>query len=912
MSLSPGGRLGPYEIVAAIGAGGMGEVYRARDTKLQRDVAIKVLPPLFARDPERLARFEREARTLAALNHPHIAQVYGIESGALVMEFVDGEDLSQRIARAGAIPLDEALPMAVQIAEAVECAHEQGIIHRDLKPANIKVRPDGSVKVLDFGLAKALAPVDPAAHDVNVHNSPTITSPFSMSALGVILGTAAYMAPEQAKGKPVDKRSDIWAFGCVLYELLTGRRAFKGDDVSETLAAVLRDEVDLRALPEATPASLRRLLARCLERNPKQRLRDIGEARIELAKIESGAVDIREAQTQAAPPGTRGAPAWVPWTIAGIATGAFVTLLTMWAPWRSVSVPLPIRLSAEIGADAAIDPTLGAAAIISPDGRTLVFTAMTGNERRLYVRRIDQLGAMPLAGTEGAANPFFSPDGQSVAFFASGWLKTMAVAGGAITSVCAVDGTARGGWWSDDETIVFQPTTRPAPLMRVPAAGGTPTAIGTLEQGEVTRRWPQVLPGARAVLYTSSTQPTGFDNARVVVQPLSGGAPKTIVQGGFYGRYVPTGHILYLQGATLFALPFDLDRLEASGRAVPLLDGVFGSPTTGGGQFSVSATGTLVYFPGRGSAALRPMFWMNRAGEVTPLRVTPSEWINPRFSPDGDKLTMSIIDAGQLDVWTYDWRRDRSTKLTFDAAAEFGPIWTPDGARIVFSSDRAAKGITNLYWMRADGVGDVQRLTDAPNRQVSYSVHRSGKWVAFQETRPATAGDVMVLPIEGDEATGWKPGTPRPFVATAANELAPMFSPDGRWIAYMSNETNLMQVYVRPFPDADGKWQISTSGPAIYPTWSRTRPELLFIDATSRKMMAASYTIKGTSFYADRPHEWSPHELDILGTTRMYDLHPDGERLAMLKPTDTDMARRDKIVFVFNFLDTLRHAAPQH
>jgi serine/threonine-protein kinase len=421
-----------------------------------------------------------------------------------------------------------------------------------------------------------------------------------------------------------------------------------------------------------------------------------------------------------------------------------------------------------------------------------------------------------------------------------------------------------------------------------------------------------MLPGAQALLYTSSATPTGFDNANVVVQPLSGGAPRTIVQG-FYGRYVPTGHILYLQGATLFAVPFDLDRLEASGRPAPVVNGVTGSTGTGGAQFSVSATGTLVFFPGEGVAALRPMFWMNRAGETTPLRATPSEWTNPRFSPDGDKVAMAIADGGQRDVWTYDWRRDRLTKLTFDAADDIDPVWTPGGARIIFSSDRAVKGTPNLYSVRADGVGAVQRLTDAPNRQFPFSMHPSGKWLAFHETRPGTAADVMILPIEGDETNGWKPGTPREFVKTAATELAPMFSPDGRWIAYMSNETNVMQVYVRPFPDPNGgKSQISTSGGAIYPTWSSTRPELLFIDAPSGKIMAASYTVKGTEFYADKPHEWSAGAVDILGTTRMYDLHPDGERIAMLKRTDTDARRRDKVVFVFNFLDTLRRAAPRH
>ena len=587
MALTSGTRLGPYEIVAPIGAGGMGEVYRARDSKLNRDVAIKILPDVFAHDVDRVARFTREAQTLASLNHPNIAQIYGIieedspaHVHALVMELVDGEDLSAIIARhagpgttsssgwspgaslrpgsgqaAPGIPLAEALPIAKQIAEALEAAHEQGIIHRDLKPANIKVRADGTVKVLDFGLAKALDPAVgrgfpsaalragspgvPAGPEgpayIDSADSPTFTTP-AMTAMGMIIGTAAYMAPEQARGKAVDRRADIWAFGVVLYEMLTGQWLFPGEEVSDTLAAVLRQDVDWQALPASTPPRLRRLLERCLDRDLRNRLRDIGEARIEIARIEASGPDSAEPVPLTV--AVAAAPAWrraLPWAWATVSTVALVAGLVTWAPWRSAPAPTPRKLLASIGADAFLPTAQGASVILSPDGTTLAFVARQAGSTRLFIRKLDQLQAAPLAGTEGAENPFFSPDGQWLAFFGGGALKKVSVTGGAPVPICEAAENL-GGTWADDGTILFTRSGAPrARLMRVSAAGGTPEDFGAaLSPGAGRQRWPQALPGGRAVLYSEhSPTSTNWDAANLVVAPLSGGAPKVVVRGGY-------------------------------------------------------------------------------------------------------------------------------------------------------------------------------------------------------------------------------------------------------------------------------------------------------------------------------------------------------------------------------------------
>ena len=919
MALFPGSRLGPYEILSAIGAGGMGEVYRARDSRLNRDVAIKVLLTAVASDPDRLARFSREAQVLASLNHPNIAHIHGLEEAdgvtALVLELVEGEDLAQRIAR-GPIALEEALPIARQVADALEAAHEKGVIHRDLKPANVKITPDGNVKVLDFGLAKLVDVGSLEGSPNTAALSPTLSVHGTFA--GTILGTAAYMSPEQARGRAVDRRTDIWAFGCVLYEMLTGRQAFDtGDTVSDAIAAVLKSDVDWTALPSDVPDQTRLLLKRCLEKDRATRIGDIGTARFLLTEtIEASAAG---AAPGAKPGAAAFVPVWrrtLPWAVASLACAAAAVILIQWAPWRMAPPTRMTRVSIELGADASLSWNIsGSATILSPDGALLAFVAQkdASDGAHIYVRRLDQLQASPLAGTEDAASPFFSPDGQWIAFFANGKLKKISVSGGAVVTLCDAP-AGRGGTWADDGTIAYSPANLAGiSLMRVSAAGGKPDRLTTLEPGEVTQRFPQILPGGKAVLFMSHNAIGNYEDADLVVQPLPAGPRKVIVHGGYNGRYVSSGHILYLHGGTLFAAPFDLNRLELTGPPVPVVEGVASGPG-GGAQFALSSNGTLVYEPGTSSNVERDIYWMDRNGKTTMLRPTQADWSDIAFAPDGRRLAVDILDTTRAHVWVYEWARDTFSRLTLGADIDYKPVWTPDSRRIVFASQR--DGGFNLYWQPADGTGNVQRLTTSKNNQYPASWHPAGKLLAFSELRPQTSWDLMILPIEGDEASGWKPGEPRAVLSTGSVEGEPMFSPDGRWLAYSSDKTGRPEVYVRPFPGPGGEWQISANGGNI-PTWSRSRRELFYTTSgnSDNRIMVSEYTVDGDAFRADKSRLWSdaPYRLRPRGFPffRSFDLHPDGQRFALAKtPGIGTQAKVDKVVLIFNFFDELRRVAP--
>jgi Tol biopolymer transport system component len=906
MALATGKKLGSYLITSAIGAGGMGEVYQAHDTKLGRDVAIKVLPEAFAHDPERLSRFQREAKMLAALNHPNIATIYGLEqsngTNYLVMELVSGETLADRVKRDGALPIEEALAICKQIAEALEAAHEKGIIHRDLKPANVKVTPEGKVKVLDFGLAKAFAG-DVA--DGNPSQSPTLSAVATMQ--GVLLGTAGYMSPEQARGKAVDKRTDIWAFGCVLYEMLTGKQAFEGEDITEILAAVVKTEPDWSKLPESTPPSIGLLLRRCLRKDRRERLPDAGAARIE---IQEALAAPPTAAAEIAAPATRGWRERIAWLAVA---GVLAVIAIAFAIGFVLRAPKPLqllRLSAEIGADASLYTAFGASAILSPDGTRLALVAAGSDQkRRIYVRSLDQLQATALSGTENAGDPFFSPDGQWIGFFADGKLKKISAQGGAAVTLCDAPFDL-GGSWGEDGTIVFTPNI--AALSKISSAGGTPQPLTTLDKqvGEITQRWPQALPGGKTVLFTSNTGAAGasFEDAEIVVYSMASGQRKTVQRGGFYARYLPSGHMVYMHEGTLFAVPFDLQRLEVNGQPTPILEGVVANPGTGGAQFSFSETGNLVYIPGGGGFQNVSIYWMDREGKFTPLRETPGDYYNPEFSPDGKRLALDIFDGKRRDIWVYEWERDTLTRLTFAGEANAFPVWTRDGQRIVYSSQE--KGIAyNLWWIRADGGGDAQRLTESKSPQYASSWRPDGKVLAFAQLNPSTSGDIMTLPIEGDEKSGWKPGEPKPFVNSAFTEAWPAFSPDGRWLAYGSNESGSFEVYVRPFPGPGGKWQVSTGG-GFFPKWSRNGKELFY--TKDRKIMVVTYTASGDSFRADKPQLWSPGQFTDRGLgIYNFDLHPDGKHFAVLKAPGTEQAAVvNKVSFIFNFFGELRRKLP--
>jgi len=897
MTLAPGARLGPYEIASPLGAGGMGQVFRARDTKLNRDVAIKVLPAAFAQDSERVARFRREAQVLASLNHPNIAAIHGLEESegvlALALEFVEGEELAQRLTR-GAVPVEEAVAIAKQIAEGLEAAHEKGIVHRDLKPANLKITKDGTVKILDFGLAKAYGGEAEAAGSEGLSQSPTMSR--QMTEAGVIFGTAAYMSPEQARGATVDKRADIWAFGVVLFEMLTGKRLFTGETVSDTLAAVLRQEIDWRALPASTPPVVRELLERCIERDPKQRLRDMGEARIALERRLGTPDTVRASSGVGA----------LPWALTLLL--ALVSALAVWALWRPASTPAPaLRVSAELGAAASLSTQFGPAAIISPDGRLLAFVASQGADGRplLHLRRLEQLDAAPLSGTEGARDPFFSPDGEWIAFFADGKLKKVSVSGGAAVTLCdAADD--RGGSWAEDGTIFFTPSGAPGVgLSRVSSAGGAPLTLTTPDPAsqELAHRWPQALPGGKAVLYTAGSVSGNYEDASLVAHTLEGDTRKVLHRGGYHGRYLPSGHLVFIHEGTLFAAPFDLDRLELTGEPVPALESVSANPTNQGAQFAFSRNGTLVYQHGEGLATT-PIQWMGREGKLQPLRAAPGVYNFIRFSPDGGRLALDIIEGKNPDVWVYEWGRDTLSRLTFDPGWDRSPVWSPDGRRIAFSSARADQTTGNLYWQRADGTGEAERLTESKNTQYLTSWHPSGKVLAFVETNPQTSQDILILPLTGDEVSGWKAGKPTVFLNGPFSEFQAAFSPDGRWLAYTSNESGRLEVYVRPFPGPGGKWQVSAAGGRL-PTWSRSRKEVFYLVEDGRILVAA-YTVEGESFRAEKPRVWSTGLVPLRVGGRTYDLHPDGERIAVLKAS----GEADHVTLIVNFFDELRRIAP--
>jgi serine/threonine-protein kinase len=701
--------------------------------------------------------------------------------------------------------------------------------------------------------------------------------------------------------------------------MLTGERAFPGDDITDTIVSVVSKEPAWAALPADLPAPIARLLRRCLEKDPRKRLRDIGEARLILedpAALEPAAAS---SSVAVAPP-VPAVPRWrraLPWALAAVGLGSAVVLLSLWAPWRAALQPTPRKLLAGIGTDAALSTAVGAAAILSPDGTTLAFVAVPAKQARpaLFVRKLEELQATALAGTDDAASPFFSPDGLWIGYFAGGQLKKVSATGGASIKLCDAPG-GRGGTWADDDTIIFTPDSSPnTRLMRVPAAGGAAAAFGTLGKGAVTQRWPQALPDGRSVLYTEHSSTSNFDTANLVVAPLSGGAPKIVLPGGYYGRYVSSRHLIYVNQGTLFAVPFDLDRLEAVGPAVPAIEGITAA-TNGGAQLAVSAEGTMVYVPGAASSLATPIDWLTRDGKTSVLRADKADWWNPRFSPDGQKLAIDISDGKQRDVWVYEVARGTLTQLTFDAAQDAKPVWTPDGRRIVFASDRAKAGVYNLYWANADGTGQVTRLTDSPNLQWPHSWHPSGRFLAFAELRGATGTDLMMLPMEGDATRGWTPGTPTVFLGTPAAEGAPEFSPDGRFVAYTSTAESggsTYDIYVRPFPPSGARWRVSTTG-GIYSEWSATTHELLFanyLDPTPSKIMAAPYVVVGDSFQVQTPKAWSATSVQkATPNNGAYDLHPDGKRIAGAAVVDQGGTVQDKVVFVFNFAEHLLKIAP--
>jgi Tol biopolymer transport system component len=900
MAITAGTKLGTYEVTSHIGSGGMGDVYQAHDSKLGRDVAIKVLPEQFACDPERLARFQREAKMLASLNHPNIAAIYGLEQSGdthyLVMELVPGETLRDKVEGGRAVPVEEALTIAKQIAEALEAAHnsEKCIIHRDLKPANVKVTPEGRVKVLDFGLAKAFT-AEPSATDIG--NSPTLS--MAATVQGVIMGTAAYMSPEQAKGKAVDKRTDIFAFGAVLYELLTGKQAFHGEDVGDILAEVVKADPDWSRLPEDTPPAIRTLLRRCMRKDKQQRIPDAGAVRIEIEDAIAAPKD--SGVTQSSPVST----GKLPWAVA---TGlAIIVVVAAGALWRSTrpAAPKPlVRLDVDLGPDVSLGSLAGTDTIISPDGTRLVYVS----QNRLFTRRLDQPNATELAETQGAFEPFFSPDGQWIAFFAAGKLQKISAEGGSAITLCNAP-NARGGSWGEDGNIIAALNTAGG-LSQIPSSGGPPTPVTDLQSGEQTHRWPQVLPGGKAALFTASVT-AAYDAANIEVMSLVDHSRKTLVRGGTFGRYLPSsdsigasGHLVYMNRGTLFAVPFDTDRLEVRGTPAPVLNQVSYNPAQGSAQLEFSQAGTLIYRSGGAGNGLLTVAWLDGEGKTQPLLAKPGSYGRPAMSPDGQRLAIEVTEGVGTDIWLYDWQRDTMTRLTFTRNAS-SPLWSPDGRYIAFRV--VGEG---MFVIRSDGAGKPQPLTQNKNTQSPWSFTPDGKRLAFHEADSKTANDLWTVPLESNSA-GLSAGKPEVFLQTPADERYPSFSPDGRWMAHMSDEAGTFQVYVRAFPDKGGKWQISNNS-GTYPMWSRTGHELFF-ETLDNHIMVAGYTVNGDSFVAGKPRAWSEKQIGGTATAaKNADLAPDGKRIVALMPVETPETQKtqNQVTFLMNFSDELRRKVP--
>jgi eukaryotic-like serine/threonine-protein kinase len=886
VALTPGTRLGPYEITAQIGVGGMGEVYRATDTNLGRQVAIKVLPDAFAQDGERLARFEREARTLALLNHPNIAIIHGLEKAngirALVMELVEGETLADRIGQ-DPIPIDKAVPIAKQIAEALEAAHEQGIIHRDLKPANIKVRPDGMVKVLDFGLAKAIEP--PNAMSPHLSQSPTITTP-ALTQMGLILGTAAYMSPEQARGQPVDRRTDIWAFGCVLYEMLAGHAAFARNTVSDTLAAVLERDPQWRDLPASMPLPIRRVLRRCLEKDVTRRLHAVADARIE---IEDALVTPSASSSAAEDPSAlpRTSLAW-DWRTVVIGVGALGLVSGVLAAWSWTGRPaappggetVKFAIPLQPGEQFPIDTGLPVVLAISPDGDQVVYAARSVGGDRLYQRRLAELDASPIPGTEGAIGPFFSPDGQWIGFASGGVLKMVPTSGGTPRTV--VDSpNLTGASWGPGDTIVYSNWN--SGLMKVSARGGTPDALTTLDeqQGELQHTAPQLLPTGTAALFAVGRGAEQF----VEAVELTTRRRRRLTEGR-NPVYVPPGRILFARGNALFVVPFDVDRLEVTGEAVRVLEGIRtdGNDT----HFAVAADGALAYVPDISRESR--LAWFDRKGDSRPLDGERRLYSHPRLSPDGSRVVLMVQrESGGFEMWVYDAQRGTRARLT---PAGSRPIWTAEGTHITFQRDRS------LYSVTADDSSEPQLLLTRDERfsavfPLAWS--RNGRVLMFSAPTAATNRDVWMLPVGG---------TMTPFLVTPRDERAAMFSPDGRWVVYAARETGREeQIYLQPYPGPGGRVVISPGG-GIEPVWSPTGREIFYRSADGTQMMSVDVRTEpmltvGTPrtlfvgrFVSSDGSYWSN-----------YDVSHDGEQFLMLEAQESSAPRLNVDL---NWADTLK------
>jgi serine/threonine protein kinase len=910
-----GKTLAHYEITSLLGKGGMGEVYQAKDLKLGRDVAIKVLPEEFAKDADRVARFQREAKLLASLNHPNIAAIHGLEESDgthfLVLELIEGDSLADRI-KAGAIPVEESLKLALQIAEALEAAHEKGVIHRDLKPANIKVTPDGKVKVLDFGLAKAFAG-DHA--DLNLSNSPTLSHMATQQ--GVILGTAAYMSPEQAKGRTVDKRADIWAFGAVLFEMLTGRQLFTGETVSETLAAVLMREPDFSKLPQNLHPKILEALKRCLEKEARNRYSGISDARVDIQDALADPSGVLVKPVTAVEPRKK-VRVGLSWVAAALVLGLIIAGVAVWKlkpqePKRVMSFEYELPAGRQFNKNPAGAVQYQLA--VSPDGSQLIYSTTDG----LYLRSMDTLNARLIPGTgKDSYSPFFSPDGQWIGYFSQSEqkLKKVAVSGGAPVVLCDTGAVIATPSWDSEEAILYTDIT--SGIMRVPANGGTPETLVKGSLADTTKGGfptaPQMLPDGKTLLFTNEVG-TDVADYQIVAQSIRSGERKILFKGGAAARYLPTGCIVYRLPnnniRNLFSVPFDLDKLKVTGSPASVLEGV--------GGYAFSDSGTLVYVAQPASAAetasatssANTLVWVDRQGKEEPLGTAPDAYHNLKISPDGTRVALAIAAGGNEDIWIWDIPHNTPTKLTFDKADDSYPLWTPDGNRIVFYSARG-EGLGGIYSKSAAGIGEAELLGSKPDKAiVPFSFSREGKILALYEFSISPLGtDIGMMSMEGKREI-------KGLLQEKNFEFQPQISPDGRYVAYQSDESGKGQIYVCSFPEVNkGKWQVSSGG-GNSPLWSPDGRELFYRsgDATMAVEIETEPTFKrGNPKILFRGTYLSNSPLKITWTP--WDIHPNGKKFLMIKPPLSTGAAppveapQPKIIVVTNWFEELKQRVP--
>jgi serine/threonine-protein kinase len=886
--MRPGTEFAHYTILSQIGKGGMGEVWKARDMKLGREVALKVLPDAFARDQERMARFTREARLLASVNHPNIASIYGVEESpeqsALVLELIDGETLAERIAR-GPIKLDEALRIALQVAEALEAAHEKSVIHRDLKPANVKITPQGTVKVLDFGLAKALE--EETGSSSNLSESPTLSA--AATRAGVILGTASYMSPEQARGKSVDRRTDIWSFGVLFFEMLSARRIFEGETVTDTLAKILEREPDWHQLTPRTPAAVRKLLQHCLTKNVRDRLQAIGDARTLLQELTTDpAVLAGEVERVAY-------PLWkklLPWGLAPV----FIAAGWLIKPSETPIETLVSRFDYTLPGGQILAHNFRHAVELSPNGTRMAFVANApgapASSSKIYVKNMDQSDAIPIPGTEGGHNPFFSPDGEWLGFVQEQRIKKVPLTGGTpVVVVEELTSRSYGMSWGTDGTIVFADTVEGG-LKQVRDSGGEPKTFTELDSTaqEAVHRLPHFLPDGNGVLFTvlryTSLTPN-WKRAQIWVQSLKTGERKLVLENAVDGRYVEDGYLVFARLGKLFAVYFDLKTLSVSGTPVPVLDGVIQSAyfssndtTTGAAQYSISKNGSFL----SASGSIEPpyldnLIWIDRTGKTSLLGVKPFSYLTNRLSRDGTHVAFSEYYVDK-DIWVFDTARKTLSKQTFEGQNVY-PIWSPDGSRLAFRSDRS--GPTQIY-VKALSSMDATRLTEG-RLDTPSSWTPDGKELAFVRGTGVNA-DIYVVPVD-------EPSKVRPFVQTRFNERQPEFSTDGRWLAYVSDESGPTQVYVQPYPGPGKRVQVSTQG-GVEPAWSKDGKELFFRNAN--RMFMVRFKTDGPEFLPEEPVSLWETQFGTAGPVRGYDVAADG-RFLVRQEIPNQAEERNKKVF---------------